>query len=95
MKHVKKFNEIYWAGYGQSNLIYHEIKIQIPQSAIDTMKEKGVANDKMSDCYLQYVEEQLGMTFNQESEYFDNWCEEDDNVTDYRDDIEDDEEDTY
>lgn len=76
MKRLKKFNE------NLNNDLVVEIKI--PSSAIKRMSQLGISEDKMKECYEQYVLESLGIVFGAEGEYFNTWTEESDNVTDYQ-----------
>jgi hypothetical protein len=46
----------------------------------------------MAECYTQYIENSLEITYGQDKEYFETWCEESDNLVDYQEEYEDDDE---
>jgi hypothetical protein len=95
MKHLKKFNENddfqTKPGFVERRMkqqkeyeTKYTISLPVPVSAYELLKKNGVPDDKVSDAYTQYVKDSLGHTYGMDFDYFSVWCEESDNLVDFK-----------
>jgi len=47
--------------------------------------ELGVSEDMIEDMFEQYVKDSIGMSYNMELDYFTQWADDSDNISDYED----------
>ena len=61
------------------------ITLEVPENIIEKAMELGVSEDRIEDMFEQYVKDSIGMSYNMELDYFTQWADDSDNITDYED----------
>lgn len=98
MKHLRKFNENdefpTKPGFVERRMNqkkYYEskynISMPVPVNALELLKKSGVPDENVVAAYTEYVKHSLGLTYGTDLEEFRTWCEESDNLVDFKDEI--------
>jgi hypothetical protein len=90
MKHLKRFNtkrkinESWPPEESEFMESENSITIEIPKSIIKIMESNNIDPDKYKEVFQNYIEHLIGTLYGQETEQFNDWCDETDNITDYQ-----------
>lgn len=79
MKNIKSFNEEF-----NERLI---VEVEIPKSIIAICERHNIPQQNIKEVFSNYIDHVLGTTYGVETEGFEIYCEESDNITDYVDDL--------
>lgn len=61
------------------------ITLEVPESIIEKAMELGVSENRIEDMFEQYIKDSIGMSYNMELDYFTQWSDDSDNISDYED----------
>lgn len=75
MKNFKSFNE----QFNENNMV----EVEIPMTIIEICKRHNISDENIKEVFLNYINYTLGIEYGTESNGFEAYCEESDNITDY------------
>lgn len=61
------------------------ITLEVPESIIEKAMELGVIENRIEDMFEQYIKDSIGMSYDMELDYFTQWSDDSDNISDYED----------